>query len=163
MSSATHREWETCSLPASIRRGLRVQEQTLVLGPGITAPRCARTAVTEALTTWGMPHLAGDATQISSELVANAVAASMRGAGEGTEPAPVTLTLSRTHVEFCIRVWDPDPMPPPRTRQDPGALTERGRGLLIVEELSAQCGWYPGRAGKYVWSILPLSRPSPAG
>jgi anti-sigma regulatory factor (Ser/Thr protein kinase) len=150
------------SLPASTRPGLGVQERTLLLGPGITAPRRARTAVTEALAAWGMPHLADDAAQITSELVANAVAASAQGAGKGTEADPVTLTISITDGEFCIRVWDPDPTAPPRTRQDPGTWTERGRGLLIVEELSTRWGWYPGQTGKYVWSVLPLSQP-PAG
>jgi anti-sigma regulatory factor (Ser/Thr protein kinase) len=110
-----------------------------------------------------MLYLAGDATQITSELVANAVAASTLGAREGTKPAPVTLTISRTDGELCIRVWDPDPTPPPRTRQDPGTWTERGRGLFIVEELSALWGWYPGHAGKCVWSVLPLSQPPPDG
>jgi anti-sigma regulatory factor (Ser/Thr protein kinase) len=150
------------SLPTSTRPELRGQERNLVLGPGITAPRRARAAVTETLTVWGMPHLADDAIQITSELVANAVAASTKGAPEGTEPAPVTLTISSTHGELCICVWDPDPAPPPRTRQGPGTWTERGRGLLIVEKLSARWGWYPGQTGKYVWSALTLSRPSPA-
>jgi anti-sigma regulatory factor (Ser/Thr protein kinase) len=110
-----------------------------------------------------MLHLAGDATQITSELVANAVAVSTRGAGVGTKPAPVMLTISSTYGELCIRVWDPDPMPPPRTQQDPDTWTEHGRGLFIVEQLSALWGWYPGHAGKYVWSVLPLSQPPPDG
>jgi anti-sigma regulatory factor (Ser/Thr protein kinase) len=135
----------------------------MVLGPGITAPRRARAAVTETLTAWGMSHLTDDAIQITSELVANAVAASTRAAPEGTEPAPVTLTISSIPGELCIRVWDPDPTPLPRTRQDPGTWTERGRGLLIVEELSTRWGWYPGHAGKYVWSALPLGQPPAAG
>jgi hypothetical protein len=166
MTNAADREWETCSLPAGARPGLRVQEQTLLLAPDLTAPRRARIAVTEALAAWGMLHLAADATQITSELVANAVTASARGAGEGegAEPAPVALAISSTYgEELCIRVWDPDPTPPPRTLQDPGTGAERGRGLIIVEGLSALWGWYPGRAGKYVWSVLPLSRPCPAG
>jgi hypothetical protein len=151
------------SLPASARPRVPVQERTLLLEAGVTAPRCARTAITEALTDWRMLYLAGDATQVTSELVANAVAASTRDAAEGTKPAPVTLTISSTDEELCIRVWDPDPTPPPRTRQDPGTWTERGRGLFIVEELSALWGWYSGHAGKYVWSILPLSQPPPDG
>jgi len=142
--------------------GSRIQERTLLLGPIITAPRCARGAVIETLAAWGMPHLTDDATQITSELVANAVNASIQGAPEGTEPAPITLTISSTRGELCIRVWDPDPMPPPRTLHVPGTWTERGRGLLIVEELSTRWGWYPGHAGKYVWSALLISQPPPA-
>jgi hypothetical protein len=159
MTNTTDPQWETFSKTWGHADAVR----TLLLGPDITAPRCARTAITEAVTAWGMLDLAGDATQITSELVANAVAASTQCAGEGTEPAPVTLTISSTDEELCIRVWDPDPTPPPRNRQDPGTWTERGRGLLIVEGLSARWGWYPGHTGKYVWSVLPLSQPSPAG
>jgi anti-sigma regulatory factor (Ser/Thr protein kinase) len=151
------------SLPPGARPGVPVEERTLLLGPDITAPHRARTAIAEALTAWGMLSVAGDATQITSELVANAVAASARGAGEGAKAAPVTLTISRTDGELCIRVWDPAPTPPPRTRQDPGTWTERGRGLLIVEGLSALWGWYPDQGGKYVWSVLSLSPPPPDG
>jgi anti-sigma regulatory factor (Ser/Thr protein kinase) len=155
------------SLPPSARPGVPVQERTLLLGPDATAPHRARTAITEVLTAWGMLYLAGDATQVTSELVANAVAASARGAGGGggggAKPAPVTLTISSTDGELCIRVWDPAPTPPPRTQQDLGTWTERGRGLLIVEGLSALWGWYPGPTGKYVWSVLSLSQPPPDG
>jgi anti-sigma regulatory factor (Ser/Thr protein kinase) len=147
------------SLPASGRPGLRSRQRALVLGPGITGPRYARAVVTEALTAWGLPHAAADAIQVTSELVANAVAASTQGAPEGTEPAPVTLAITITRGELCIRVWDPDPTPPPRAREDPGTWAERGRGLLIVEALSTRWGWYPGHTGKYVWSVLPLSQP----
>jgi anti-sigma regulatory factor (Ser/Thr protein kinase) len=169
MTNTTEPRWEALSkawgpaLPASARPGVPVQERVLLLGPDVTAARCARTAITEALTAWGMLYLAADATQITSELVANAVAANTRGAGEGAKPAPVTLTISRADVELCIRVWDPDPSPPPRTRPHPGAWAERGRGLFIVEELSAMWGWYPSHAGKYVWSVLLLGQPPPDG
>ena len=131
--------------------------------PGISAPRRARAAVAEALDAWGMAGLADDAMQVASELVANAVAASVRAAPEGAGSCPVTLIISSTDGEVCIRVWDPDPTPLPRTRQDPDTWAERGRGLLIVEALSARWGWYPGHTGKYVWSALPLSQPPPTG
>jgi anti-sigma regulatory factor (Ser/Thr protein kinase) len=155
------RETRTGGLPASTRPGPRDRQRAVVLGADISAPRCARAAVAEALAAWGMPHLADDAIQVTSELVANAVAASARSAGEGADAAPVTLTISSIHGELCIRVWDPDPVPPPRTRQDPDTWTERGRGLLIVEQLSARWGWYPGHTGKYVWSALLISQSSP--
>jgi anti-sigma regulatory factor (Ser/Thr protein kinase) len=145
--------------PARIRPGPRAQDRTMLLGPVITAPRCARAAVIETLSAWGIPHLTDDSTQITSELVANAVTASTQGASEDTEPAPITLTISRTHGELCIRVWDPDPTPPPRAQQASDTWTERGRGLLIVAELSSRWGWYPVHTGKYVWSALPRAAP----
>ena len=148
------------SLPATGRPGLRSRQRALVLDAGIGTPRRARAVVTEALTAWGVPHIADDAIQVTSELVANALAASTQGAGDDTEPAPVALAIIITHGELCIRVWDQDPTPPPRARQDPGTWAERGRGLLIVEALSTRWGWYPGRTGKYVWSVLPLSQPT---
>jgi anti-sigma regulatory factor (Ser/Thr protein kinase) len=153
------RETHASPLPAGSRPGLRGQRWALVLDAGIAAPSCARAAVAAKLTAWGLPHLVDDATQIASELIANAVAASTQGAPEGAEPVSVTLTLtiSSTRRELCVRVWDPAPALPPRIRQEPGTWAERGRGLLIVEELSTRWGCYPGRTGKYVWSVLPIS------
>ena len=90
------RETRTSPMHASPRPGLRGQQRVLVLDAGIGAPRCARAAVAEALKAWGMPYLVDDATQIASELVANAVAASTPGESEGVEPAlTLTLTLTR--------------------------------------------------------------------
>ena len=58
-----------------------------------------------------------------------------------------------------ILVWDPSPQPP--APADPGQDAEDGRGLLLVQALSLQWGWYfpasgspGGHAGKVVWAIV---------
>ena len=137
------RETRPVCLPARSFAWPRGRQRAVVLDSGISAPRRARAAVAEALDAWGMAGLADDAMQVASELVANAVAASVRAAPEGAGSCPVTLIISSTDGEVCIRVWDPDPTPLPRTRQDPDTWAERGRGLLIVEELQRPVGLVP--------------------
>ena len=58
-----------------------------------------------------------------------------------------------------ILVWDPSPQPP--VPADSGQEAENGRGLLLVQALSTQWGWYfptgispGGRDGKVVWAII---------
>jgi hypothetical protein len=53
---------------------------------------------------------------------------------------------------LAIVVTDPSPLPP--LKRDPGNDTEHGRGLHIVEALSARWGWQPRDPGKAVYAIL---------
>jgi anti-sigma regulatory factor (Ser/Thr protein kinase) len=143
------------------RPGPATRERTLLLGPVDTAPRCARATLTETLTPWGLHHLTGDAEAITSELVTNAVTASTAAAlAHDTEPTPVVLTITARDGELCIRVWDPDPTPPPRPSQAPDTWAENGRGLLIVNALASRWGWHPAHGGgKYTWAALPATPP----
>ena len=150
-------------LPVRARRqrpGPATRERALLLGPLDTAPRCARATLIESLTLWGLRHLSDDGEAITSELVANAVTASITGAqARGTEPSPVVLWIAVRSQELCIRVWDPDPTPPPRDRPSPGDDAEHGRGLVIVAALSQRWGWHHGpTGGKYVWATLPIGQ-----
>lgn len=153
-------------LPARIARtrpGPAARTRALVLSPAGTAPAAARTALRECLSQWQLSHLQDDAGQIASELVANAVTASVGAAPPGTEPRPVTVWITTRDAELCIRVWDPDPAPPPRGQPPPGPLAEHGRGLLIVSALSQRWGSHPApNGGKYVWASLPLHAQPPA-
>ena len=135
------------------------RERTLLLGPVDTAPRCARATLSESLTLWGLRHLNEPGEAITSELVTNAITASIEGArARGTEPPPVTLWITARNGELCIRVWDPDPTPPPRDQPRPDDDAEHGRGLLIVNALSSRWGWHHApNGGKYVWATLPLN------
>jgi anti-sigma regulatory factor (Ser/Thr protein kinase) len=109
-----------------------------------------------------LTDLGCDGEAVISELVANAVAASSQAAPPGAAPAPVTLWITVQRGELCIRVWDPDPTPPPRDYV-PGTWDENGRGLLIVKALSHRWDWYPAEGGKYVWAALSLSEQPPGG
>jgi anti-sigma regulatory factor (Ser/Thr protein kinase) len=137
------------------RPGPATRQTSLILGPLATAPGTARGTLSTALILWGLAHLTDDGGQITSELVTNAITASRAAAPPGTEPRPLTLWITARNQELCIRVWDPDPDPPPLHQPPPGPLTEHGRGLLIVSALSHQWGWHPAPyGGKYVWATL---------
>jgi anti-sigma regulatory factor (Ser/Thr protein kinase) len=153
-------------LPARTGRTYPATRKTsLILGPLTTAPGTARSTLNTTLTLWGLTHLSNDAQAITSELITNAITASRAAAPPGTEPRPITLLITARDQELCIRVWDPDPTPPPLHQPPPGPLTEHGRGLLIVSALSHQWGWHPApNGGKYVWAALrtTLTRDTPA-
>jgi anti-sigma regulatory factor (Ser/Thr protein kinase) len=143
------------------RPGPATRQTSLILGPLATAPGTARGTLSTALTLWGLAHLNDDAEAITSELVTNAITASRAAAPPGTEPRPVILWITARNAELCIRVWDPDPDPPPLHQPPPGPLTENGRGLLIVTALSDQWGWHPAPdSGKYVWATLYTQPPA---
>ena len=153
------------SLPASVgqRPGPASLTTSLVLGAVGTAPGCARATLRDALAQWGLRHLTDHAEAITSELVANAVAASSKAAPGDAAPAPIILWITVRRGELCIRVWDPDPTPPPRDYV-PVTWDENGRGLMIVKALSHRWDWYPTpNGGKYVWAALNLTEPLPGG
>jgi hypothetical protein len=52
----------------------------------------------------------------------------------------------------AVIVTDPSPKPP--VKRHPAAHTAHGRGLHIVEALSARWGWRPEDPGKAVYAIL---------
>jgi anti-sigma regulatory factor (Ser/Thr protein kinase) len=109
--------------------------------------RSARRHATTTLREWRMEALAGPVELLASELVTNAVRAS---AGRA---AQIRFWLSSDRRSILIQVWDAGHRRPIRQAGGPGA--ESGRGLLIVEALSARWGCYvPERqAGKIVWAV----------
>jgi hypothetical protein len=53
---------------------------------------------------------------------------------------------------LALVVTDPCPLPP--VKHDPAKNAEHGRGLHIVEALSARWGWRQQDPGKAVYAIL---------
>jgi hypothetical protein len=55
-------------------------------------------------------------------------------------------------AQVVILVWDASPLPP--MRMDADGEAENGRGLMLVEAISARWGWdFPqGIGGKTVWA-----------
>lgn len=114
---------------------------SLVLGPFAGAVPSARLHTRAVLAEWGLDELAADAEIVVAELVANAVQAHQR---EGRD-APVRLTLLAGPRSVLIVVRDGSNDPPVPGTPDPEA--ERGRGLLLVEALTAAWTWKPAPTG----------------
>ncbi|MGD0553793.1 MAG: ATP-binding protein [Streptosporangiaceae bacterium] len=103
---------------------------------------------------WGLAELADETQLVVSELVTNAVRASRSMAH-----AAVGLWLASDQSRVAITVWDASSDPPQRVEACQDA--ENGRGLLLVEEVSTQWGWYAPvgadhtpDAGKLVWALV---------
>jgi anti-sigma regulatory factor (Ser/Thr protein kinase) len=122
------------------------------LGALSSAVPCARLHARHLLWEWGQKSLTEDAELVVSELATNAVAATQ--AIESVHP--VRLWLFSDGSRTLIMIGDASPHPPRRI--DPAATdTDFGRGLLLVEALSSNWGWYTTRkAGttKVVWAEL---------
>jgi anti-sigma regulatory factor (Ser/Thr protein kinase) len=133
---------------------------TLTLAARPTAVPSARAHARTIVGEWAMASMAEDVTLVVSELVANAVVASgdadrctpYPGAGAGAPTVHLRLWSDRRCI--VVEVWDPSPRSPEARRHDPDA--ENGRGLLLIEALSARWGWssIPGRPGKVVWAEI---------
>lgn len=125
---------------------------SLEFGALATAVPCARLHTNTVLHEWGIPELAGDAELIVSELVTNALKASQ----SLPEIRPFALCLRSDYRRLVVEVWDHSPREPrsaPPGR--PGGDAEGGRGLLVVEALSARWGFErTGYSTKVVWAEL---------
>jgi anti-sigma regulatory factor (Ser/Thr protein kinase) len=118
--------------------------------PGIPGSvRIARFHVRAALACCELGQFADDAAIITSELVTNAVQHACRDA---TETIGVTLARAEDPDAVIVAVSDPSPHAPVMHIAPPGS--ERGRGLQIVQSLSAHWGWRTEPHGKAVFAIL---------
>jgi serine/threonine-protein kinase RsbW len=99
---------------------------------------------------WQLIELIDEAHVVISELVTNAILAS------SAEAVMVRAFVSLYNAKVRIEVWDEGdgkPQVQPLSGDNDG-----GRGLVLVEALSAQWGWYTpaGLRGKFVWADLTL-------
>lgn len=132
----------------------------LELGALPTAVPCARLHTKQVLWEWRLSALADTAELIVSELVTNAVHASAgltgsRRSGRWVPGVPaVRLWLFSDRRRVLIQVWDGNDKLPASQNAEPDA--ETGRGLLLVESLSAEWGSYPPErsSGKVVWATV---------
>jgi anti-sigma regulatory factor (Ser/Thr protein kinase) len=123
----------------------------LELGALPGAVPCARLHARQVLWEWRLEGHADTVELLVSELVTNALRAS-----EGLTPgiSPVRLWLCSDRNRLVIQVWDGNHEMP--VRENAQLEAESGRGLLLVETLSAEYGAYrpdsPG--GKVVWATV---------
>ena len=114
-----------------------------------SAVPCGRLHVRQVLWEWGLSDLSSTVELIASELLTNAIAAS----GAMTQTPSVKLWLLSDKAQVVTLVQDSNPRPPVRTDAEP--QDEAGRGLLLVDSLSARWGWCPGERGtKTVWAVI---------
>lgn len=98
-------------------------------------------------------RLADMAELVVSELITNAVNASQRLRSVATPV--VRLSLVSDLISIVIHVWDEsDEMP---VRQGGELYEINGRGLIIVENVSAEWGTYVKQSGKVVWARITTS------
>jgi hypothetical protein len=132
-----------------------------------SAVPCVRRHTRLLVSEWGLAALAETAELLVAEIVTNAVQASsqVRGRSDGAGaragadgPPPVRCWLAADQCRVLIQVWDSCPWTPPR-RPEPGPDAESGRGLLLIEALSSNWGWYRpiGSTGKVVWAVCAAS------
>jgi anti-sigma regulatory factor (Ser/Thr protein kinase) len=116
--------------------------------PGAVA--CARLHARQVLWEWGLSAIAENAELLVSELMTNAIQASV----SAERIQPVGLWLSSDRSRLLILVQDVSRYPP-EPAGGAGEEDERGRGLLIVEAISAKWGWdAKDDSGKAVWALI---------
>jgi anti-sigma regulatory factor (Ser/Thr protein kinase) len=109
----------------------------------------ARFQIRAVLGFHGLGEYADDAAAITSELVTNAI---QHVRSDRTETIGITLSRTRDPEAVTLIVSDSSP-DGPATPEAP-ADGEHGRGLRIVEALSAHWGWRPEEGGKAIFATL---------
>jgi len=124
------------------RHGCRVR-----LATGPTAPAEARRRVRDAIRSWQVPVDLDAALLLTSELVTNAV---RHEAGQGIQAVVLAIASSRGRLRVDVHDTSRSL---PAVAEVP-ADAETGRGLLLVETLSDEWGFYRTPAGKAVYFTL---------
>jgi anti-sigma regulatory factor (Ser/Thr protein kinase) len=109
-----------------------------------------RCLVRAALEYRGLGHYAPGAEIIVSELVTNAI----QHASSANTADKIGVTLMRVWEGQAISVVVTDSSPIPPVKHETTIGSEHGRGLQIVEALSAHWGWNHEQGGKAVYAIL---------
>jgi anti-sigma regulatory factor (Ser/Thr protein kinase) len=123
----------------------------LVVASDLGQVGITRCLVRAALEYRGLGHYALEAEIITSELVTNAIQHA-----NGTDPTTdkIGVTLMRVWDEEAISIVVTDSSSLPPVKREATSESDGGRGLQIVEALSAHWGWHHEQRGKAVYAIL---------
>jgi anti-sigma regulatory factor (Ser/Thr protein kinase) len=118
-----------------------------------TAVPCARLHARNVLHEWHLGPLADTVELLVSEIVTNAIRASVTAGQRGPGVPTTKVWLISDGERVLIQVWDSDRHRP--APHDAGLTAESGRGLLLVQALSTEWGCYTpvGQEGKVVWAM----------
>ncbi len=152
----------------------------LVFGALPGAVPCARLHSRLVLFEWGQGGLADSVELVVSELMTNALRAAAptsRGwagsqgilAGPACGLPSIGFRMASDQRQVLIEVWDGNPAPPLQGSGPVGQDSESGRGLLMVQQVSRQWGYYypaaePAGDGlaeppvKVVWALVAAVR-----
>jgi anti-sigma regulatory factor (Ser/Thr protein kinase) len=109
----------------------------------------ARYHTRHILREWQLARLGDDVELVVAELVTNAVAASRAM----DFPYPVRIWLLSDMASVLVVVWDASPQPP--VFLDPAEDAEAGRGLLLVQAVSARWDWQASAdGGKVICALI---------
>ncbi len=112
------------------------------------AARHARRFTRRTLRTWGVTEETDTILLVVSELVTNALVHT---------DGPVRLDLTLVNRRFRVAVADSSPRTPVKPTSI-GWEATGGRGILLVEAMSAAWGTVPVSGGKQVWAEIALDR-----
>ena len=114
-----------------------------------TAVSCARLQTTQLLWEWKLDYLADDAALLVSELLTNAVNATLTTG----HPGLVSLRLKANRDRLIIESWDQAPTDP-RPSQ-PAEDSEGGRGFTVIAALAHRWGHHRiSPTSKVIWCEL---------
>jgi len=127
---------------------------TCALSGDLLAAGVARHFTRTTLQGWDMGDLVDNVELIVSEMLSNAIRHGLTGARDlPITPNLVGLGLLRRGGTVLCAVSDPSSDIPVVREAD--AFAESGRGLHLIDSLSASWGWTPpNRAGKAVWATV---------
>ena len=144
---------------ATVPRASWTVESALVIAALPTATPCARLHARSIVREWGLGELAATVELVVSELVTNAVHASIDQDGRPRYSpdhglATIHLRLSTDRVSALVEVWDENFNLPTPTHA--GLIDESGRGLMLVDALAERwgCDRPPSGGGKIVWALV---------
>jgi hypothetical protein len=125
----------------------------LELAANDTAPRDARRRIGKLLPQWSLSQYEVAASLIASELVTNAMVATISVSWQETVP-PICLWLRAGPGIVAVLAWDAAVSAP--ARRDAADTDESGRGLAIIAALSAGSDYYypPDIGGKVTWAVI---------